>query len=386
VFSAIQTYNPVVGYNGQGGVTPQNIGNPNLKPEIGEEVELGFDAGLFDGKVGVEFTYYDKKVKDAILALPNKPSRGFPGNTFANIGSTKNSGIELALDISPINSENAGLDLRFVYATNNSEITDMGGTPPSISPGGGSFIQQYYVEGYAPAGYWYKEVVSSTITSIPVGGVPLPIGFDPMCKGGTLVEGSTTLGIADGSVVPCAQAPQLFQGAATPTWSGSFSANLRLGKSFQLLGVLDYLGGNVIQVGDVSAIHHFFLSSKAILTGEDEVLAGRLGTQLLLGDGGQTWGMSGLFKGGFMKLRTIAATYELPRGIVGWIGASRGSLTFAGENLATLWREQKSSHGVDWVDAEVTPNRVGDATANGTYTQESWPQLARFRTTIRLTF
>jgi len=207
-----------------------------------------------------------------------------------------------------------------------------------------------------------------------------------MCKGGTLIEGSSILGVADGSIVPCGQAPQLFQGAATPTWSGSFSTNLRIGKSLQILGVLDYLGGHVQQVGDVSAIHHFFWSSEAVLKGTSEVLAGRLGTQLLLGDGGQTWGMSGLFDAGFMKLRTIAATWELPRNIAGWIGASRGSLTFAGENLATLWRAQKDVFGVEWIDSEITPNRVNAGPANYTYTQESWPQLMRFRTTIRLTF
>lgn len=386
VFSAIQTYQPAVGFAGQGGVTPQNIGNPDLKPEIGEELELGFDAGLWDGKVGLEFTYYDKKVKDAILALPIKPSRGFPGNQFTNIGATKNNGFEVALDVTPVNNENLGLDFRWVYATNNGEITDMGGAPPAISPGAGSFIQQFYVQGYAPAGYWYKEVVSSTITTIPVSGVPLPVGLGAMCKGGTLIKDSKVLGVADGSVVPCAQAPQLFQGAALPTWSGSFSTNLRLGKSFQLLGVVDYLGGHVVQVGDVSAQHHFFFSSEAALKGTSEVLAGRIGQQLTAGDGGQVWGMSGLFKGGFAKLRTVAATYDLPRSVLGWIGASRGSITMAGENLAILWRAQKESFGVEWIDPEISPNRVNAGPANYTYTQESWPQLMRFRTTIRLTF
>lgn len=386
VFSAIQTYTPVVGYNGQGGVTPQNIGNADLKPEIGEEIEAGVDAGLWNGKVGLELTYYDKKVKDAILSVPIRPSRGFPGNQFTNIGGTKNSGWEVALDVTPINSENTGLDFRFVYATNNAEITSLGGTPPVISPNAGSFIQQFYVEGYAPAGYWYKEVVSSTITTIPVGGVPLPIGLNPMCKGGTLIAGSSVLGVADGSIVPCGEAPQLFQGAATPTWSGSFSTNLRLGKRLQILGVLDYLGGHVVQVGDVSAQHHFFLSSKSVLTGDSEVMAGRLGAQLLYGDGGQTWGMSGLFKGGFMKLRTLAATYDLPHSMLGWIGATRGSITMAGENLAILWRAQKDNFGVEWIDPEISPNRVNNGPGNYTYTQESWPQLMRFRTTIRLTF
>ncbi len=388
IFSAIQTYQAVVGYQGQGGVTPQNIGNTSLKPEIGEELELGFDAGLWNDRVRVEATYYDKKVKDAILSIPIKPSRGFPGNQFTNIGETKNSGFELALDVSPLNKESVGLDLRFVYATNETEITDMGGVAPALI--GAAYVQQYYVQGYAPGGYWYKRVVSSDITPIPVGGVPLPVGLNPMCEGGDPIAGAPFLGTPNGTVVPCGQAPQLYHGGSTPTWSGSFSANLRLGRRLQVLGVLDYLGGHVLQVGDVVALHHFFFSSEAILKGTDEVLAGRLGAQLVNGDGGQTWGASGLFKGGFMKLRTVAVTYDLPSGITNWINASRGSLTLSGENLATLWREQKELHGVDWIDAEITPNRqattTGTTTGFYTYTQESWPQLMRIRATVRLSF
>jgi hypothetical protein len=136
----------------------------------------------------------------------------------------------------------------------------------------------------------------------------------------------------------------------------------------------------------VTAIHQFFLSSKQLLEGSSEVLAGMLGSQILLGDGGQTWGMAGQFKGGFAKLRTVAATYDLPSSITRIVGASRGSITMAGENLAELWRAQKSSYGVDWVDAEGHTEPGQRRPRNGTYTQESWPQLMRFRTTIRLTF
>jgi hypothetical protein len=386
IFSAIQTYEPVVGFGGVGGVTPQNLGNPDLKPEIGEEVELGFDAGLWNDRVGVEFTYYNKKVKDAILSIPIKPSRGFPGNQFTNIGETKNSGIELAIDVTPVSRDNVGLDLRFTYATNDSKISDLGGVPPSITPNAGAFIQQFFVEGYAPGGYWYKNVVSSTITPVPVAGIPLPIGLDPMCEGGDLIPGSTILGVPNGTVVPCAEAPQLYQGRPTPSWYGSFSADLRLGRRFRLLGVVDYLGGHVLQVGDVSAIHHFFFSSKAILEGSSEILAGRLGTELLLGDGGETWGMSGMFDAGFMKLRTIAASYELPASLTRFVGASRGSFTLSAENLAILWRGQKDNFGVEWVDPEINPNRVDNGASFYTYTQESWPQMMRIRGMLRLTF
>jgi len=97
-----------------------------------------------------------------------------------------------------------------------------------------------------------------------------------------------------------------------------------------------------------------------------------------------------MFDAGFAKLRTISATYEMPTKVARWVGASRGSITFSGENLATLWRAQKDLFGVPWVDPEITPNRTvsGFAGASGynQYTQESFPQLMRFRTTIRLTF
>ena len=376
VFSAIQTYAPALGTGGQGGVTPQNFGNPDLKPEIGQETEFGFDAGFFNQRLGIEFTYYDKKVKDAILSLPLRPSRGFPGSQFLNIGETRNKGIELAVDGTVLNTRNVGLDLRATFATNDSKITDMGGTPPAFV--GSGFIQQWNVEGFAPSSYFFKRVVSSNIQPLNIG-IPLPVGFDPMCEGGT------ELGEGDGSVVPCANAPRLFHGRPTPSWNGSVSANVRLGQRLRLLGMVDYLGGNHALVGDVAAIHAFFLSSEAVLKGTSEIVSGYLGTQFLLGDPNSV-GVLGMMKGGFAKLRILSATYDLPPSVNRWLGASRGAITVSGENLLTLWRAQSEVFGVKFVDSEIMGNRTFDNTGNFGYTQESWPQLARFRTTIRFTF
>ncbi len=376
VFFAIQTYAPKIGTGGQGGVTPQNLGNPDLKPEVGEEVEVGFDAGFFNGRAGIEFTFYNKDTKDAILSLPLKPSRGFPGSQFVNIGKVRNKGIEIALDGTPVNKRSWGLDLRGTFATNDVTILDMGGTPPAFV--GGSFIQQFNVQGFAPASFFYKTVVSSTVQPIDIG-VPLPVGFDPMCEGGT------DLGAGDGSVVPCADAPRIYRGRPTPKWNGSFSAQLRIGQRLRLLGLVDYVGGHTVDVGDVGAIHAFFLSSKQVLEGKDQVLAGYMGLQFLYGDANPP-GSLGLFNAGFAKLRTVSATYDVPDGIAHWLGATRGSITLAAENMVTLWRAQKTSYGVEWIDAEIAPNYSTNAQGLDGYIQESWPQLARIRTTIRFTF
>jgi hypothetical protein len=295
--------------------------------------------------------------------------------------------MEVALDVAPVNKEGIGLDLRFVYASNETEITDMGGVSPALI--GAAWVQQWYVEGYAPGSYWYKRVVSSNPTTIDAG-FPLPVGLNPMCEGGDPIEGAPFLGTPNGTVVPCADAPQLYHGRPTPSWSGSFSANLRLGRQIQLLGVVDYLGGHVVNVGDVYGLHHFFFNSKTVLEGKDSVLAGEVGSALLLGDGGQTTGASSLYEAGFMKLRTISATYEFPRSVANWVRASRGSFTLSAENVATLWREQPEKHGVKWIDPEISPNNPAGATGTTTglynYIQESFPQLMRIRGTLRFTF
>ncbi len=382
VFSAIQTYAAAVGSGGLGGVTPRNFGNENLKPEIGQETEAGFDAGLFGQRLGIEFTYYNKEIKDAIISAPLKPSRGFPGVQFLNIGSTRNRGIELALDVSPVNGSRWGLDLRGTIATNDSKITSLGDVPPTFV--GASYIQQFNVEGFAPSSYFYKKILSADIrpdttcarTAGACTGAPtfvLPNAFNTMCEGGT------DLGRGDGTKVACATAPRLYAGRPTPSWNGSFSSTLRLGSKVHLLAVADYLGGLNALVGDVGAQHTFFRNTRSSIAGDDPILQGYRNDP-------NGPGATGLMNAGFARLRTVALTYDLPTRAASSLGASRGSLTVAAENMAFLWRAQKESYGARWVDPELLPNRSNDATGNFTYTQESWPQLARIRTTLRFTF
>ena len=371
VFSALRTYQAKVGHLGAGGITPQNFGNSDLKPEVGQEFEIGFDAGLLKQRMAIEFTYYDKKINDAILSIPLKPSGGFPGFSFVNIGQTRNKGVELAVDVSPVAAKNLGLDLRFTIAKNDSKITNMGGVPPSIV----TFASQYNVQGYAPASFFLKRVVSATVVKTPK---QVPTATNVMCEGGT------DLGSGNGSVVPCADAPRIYRGNPTPSWSGSGSATLTISKRLRLLALVDYLGGSTTDVGDVGFGHLFFLNSKSILTGDDPILTGYY--SLLQSGYGGAGDAAGLFNSGFARLRTVSASYDLPAGIARWVGASRGSFTVSGENLAFLWRAQTEGHGTKWIDPEIHPNFAGDVTGSFGYAQESFAQAARLRMSLRFTF
>lgn len=373
VFSAFQTYTAAVGPSGLGGVTPRNFGNVDLKPEIGEETEFGFDAGLFNQRIGVEFTVYRKDTKDAIISAPLRPSRGFPGVQFLNIGATRNEGIELGLDLSAINTPRWGLDLRATLATNDSRILDLGDVPPTFV--GSSYIQQFNVKGYAPSAFFYKRIKSADVVadnSLAPNWV-LPTAVNAKCEGGT------DLGDGDGSLVDCANAPRLYAGRPTPSYNGSLQATLRMGQRLRLFTLVDYLGGLTAVVGDVGAQHTFFRNSRSSIAGDDPIL-------LAWRNDANGPGATGLFDAGFARLRTVSMTYDFHPWVARLARASRGSFTLAAENLSFLWRAQPDSYGAPWIDPELLPNRSTDITGNFGYTQESWPQLARIRGTLRFTF
>jgi len=50
------------------GFTIGNLGNQNLKPERTNEVEVGFEAALFQDLAHLDVAYYNKSSRDALIA------------------------------------------------------------------------------------------------------------------------------------------------------------------------------------------------------------------------------------------------------------------------------------------------------------------------------
>ena len=89
----------------------------------------------------------------------------------------------------------------------------------------------------------------------------------------------------------------------------------------------------------------------------------------------------GMIKGGFAKLRDLAATYNFSESRSKSFGMSRASVTVSATNLLTIWREQLSDFGVRHTDVEV--RNITDPSV--AYFQEGWPQTRRFLVTLRMT-
>lgn len=81
------------------------LGNLNLKGELIGELELGFEAKMFNDRLGVDFTVYDRGTRDLITNADVDPATGFT-NTFLNLGKLQNRGIEIAVNGTPVRLSN----------------------------------------------------------------------------------------------------------------------------------------------------------------------------------------------------------------------------------------------------------------------------------------
>ena len=373
VFDAIQTYTPTVGPEGASVLTPENIGNPDLKPEVGTEIELGFDAGFMNDLVGVEFTVYSQTTNDALVRVPVIPSKGFPGVQFRNIGEIRNRGVEIGINGAVYNSDAFSVDFGGTFSTFENEVTNLGGQPPIVQSSS-SLNRQFHVEGFPLGSMFYKRVVSADLD----GSGGRNVATNLMCEGGETV-GNSNFSHGGGSPVPCATAPEVYWGQPIPNLEGGVYTNIRIGQSISLYALVDYVGGHHLSLGDISAQHRFFINSRAILERTDPIL---LGYEAL---GSQGLAQSGVVAGDFVKLRTLSASYTLPATMAEMMRASRVALTASVENLWTIWQKSEESFGHPIMDIERARQSPGQFGLNG-YVQEGWPQLTRFVSTLRFTF
>ena len=356
-FAALQTYQPQTGPGDQPVVSPQFPGNPGLKPERGQELEVGFEAS-FARRVGVDFTYFDKHTKDAILQRQSAPSSGFPNAQFVNIGRISNHGFELGINANAISRRSFSWDVGLSVATTTDHIDDMGGLPFIIA-GGLPFHRNE--QGFPIGGLFTKIVRSAT--------------YDPATKRAVnaICDGGVNGDHPGGPDVPCATAPMLFFGTITPKVSGALNTGVSIGRFVKLHGMADFRKNYKVFDADLfnrcAAFGYCWGNQNPDQIDPRELYAYQNGGALTVTD-------AFMRNASFWRLRELSATFTGPAGWAQRVNASSVSLTIAGRNLHTwtpypgLDPESRSQFGIQ----------------NIAFDQAVTPALAQFLTTISLTF
>jgi iron complex outermembrane recepter protein len=93
---------------------PSSFGNDGIRPEQKHEYEFGLETRMFNGKLNLEVSYFNAQIRDQILPL-TLPATSGASSVLANVGTMRNSGIEIALNSTIMErkgfSWNAGLNL-----------------------------------------------------------------------------------------------------------------------------------------------------------------------------------------------------------------------------------------------------------------------------------
>ncbi|MFI3322490.1 MAG: SusC/RagA family TonB-linked outer membrane protein [Rikenellaceae bacterium] len=99
------------------------VRDPNLRPERTNSWEVGFEAQLFNRRLGLDISYYQKDTKDLIVNATTTPATGYTSQ-FINAGSLHNSGLELTLNANALTTKTGFTwDMQFNIATLKSEVT-----------------------------------------------------------------------------------------------------------------------------------------------------------------------------------------------------------------------------------------------------------------------
>ncbi|HUG40807.1 MAG TPA: SusC/RagA family TonB-linked outer membrane protein [Longimicrobiales bacterium] len=349
-FVALRTFNPAPGPGGTGTVTPANLGNPDLGPERGSEFEIGFDAGLLDDRVSLEFTYYNQRTTDAILLREIAPSTGFSGNQFVNAGEITNTGIEFLVRGDAWRTDRHGLELQFNLGTNDNEVVSLGDITDEDFISSGTYNRHQI--GY-PVGSWFGQKLVSA--ELDANGNAINV----MCDNG------------EGGTVACGSAPRVYLGRTTPKVEGGVNATLRLFERFRLFGQLDFKTGFHKLDGNMRVRCWFFVQC------EENWFPERFDPVLIAGiqDGYVDVLVD---EADFAKLREVSLAYMVPNAWATRFGASTATISVAGRNVAT-WTK------FGGLEPESSFN-AGGRGGNVLWEQNVLPQLHQFVATINVTF
>ncbi len=98
--------------------------NPNLKPELKETKEIGLEMNFLRNRFGLDVTYYNVDITDAILPLSVDPATGFRNNLI-NAGQITNKGIEAMVFVTPVKTQDFSWTLNWNFAQNDNKIVKL---------------------------------------------------------------------------------------------------------------------------------------------------------------------------------------------------------------------------------------------------------------------
>lgn len=108
----------------QSGYYPTNMYNENLRWETTEQYNAGLDLSFIDSRIKLTTDWYLKNTRDLLLLAELPASSGYT-EAMLNVGSMRNSGVEVTVDLVPIQKKNFTWSFNFNIALNRNTVTGL---------------------------------------------------------------------------------------------------------------------------------------------------------------------------------------------------------------------------------------------------------------------
>jgi TonB-linked SusC/RagA family outer membrane protein len=386
-FDKLTTYSALASANGSG-LVPANLGNPDLRPEISTEWEVGTEIGLLDNRASLDFTRWQRTVRDALYARQFPVTGGFMAAQLDNIGRLDAFGWDVKAKGILVNRPSLSIDAYGGIGFLSQLVTSLGGAPPTKVGGSYPRYRNFIKEGYAPGSFFGGKLPDPCVpgtTTTPQGGLCLQPGqlpFDVSKTGRPNTEAEMLAFLAVprplSSIDPIAaddnnNGDKLdhYSGKPFPDFEGSFGGSVTFHDHWRVGTNLEYRFGNYT----ISDLTGAFRRANPSNGGNTELRAQTEATMLNPASTAQQRleaakvyayqlkglspydGMNQQFRGDFLRWRELSLTYTTTGQLAAVAGASDMSITLAARNFA-LWTKYPG------VDPEV--NQWGRRSGGGT--------------------
>ncbi|MBM3289539.1 MAG: SusC/RagA family TonB-linked outer membrane protein, partial [Candidatus Hydrogenedentes bacterium] len=301
---------------------PNTSRNASLKPERTVGTEGGIEVSLFNDKLTVDATYYEKKTKDQIFNMSMAPSIGFSSATI-NAGQMSNKGVEAQVTLRTLELAN-GFSWRttFNYTRNRNKVD-------ALAPG----IQNIII-----IDQWNARIEARV--GQPYGSI----------YGRAWQRDSATGKVKTSDGLPVRQTAYTKLGNVNPDWTGGLSNEFRY-KNYTLSVLFDIRqGGQNFSSGNWFGNYAGVLASTlrgreqdwnkpGIVVDGIDVATGKPNTvNVTSEDYHHNWFYSiedGIYNTGFVKLRDLRLGWDVPSKYLTGLRLSALNVALIGRNLYT---------------------------------------------------
>jgi hypothetical protein len=369
-FAKLTTFGPFPAETGPG-LSPRNLGNADLKPEVTREIEAGAEIGLFNNRLGFDVTRWDRHTTDALVAKQFAPTGGFYRSQLANIGELSAKGWEIKVNAAVIDRPNFSLNLFGNAAYLFQKVVSLGGAAPLKVGGSYPRYRNYIVEGQAPGVLLGAALLPTTGDQVPfdtdgdgnpdtMAQLVAYLATVPTCGSNTGLDCFTNpngIGplmvrknglLAYDNCLGPVRADGYCEAKSTPDWAGSFGANVTLARSWQINTLFEYKVGNYYVTNLTDAfrkanptigrnVKYSADLESTILnpasTGQEraDALMKYVTTQLALSPYD---GLNQSENGSFVRLREVGITYSAPASFAQRLGLRNVAFNLSGRDLA----------------------------------------------------